>query len=1132
MRKLLQTLLFDLVMAVIILFFVYQFALITRLDQFVVRKVIEQLSRETTLETSSIAFTYKFPFTVKAQHISLGTRSMIGSLSVSINPMDALFGDTIRISELKLEDTLVFYEDYPAFQTLLATKNTKEHTGTHLRIIAEKIVLKRVYGADERGRYVRVDDAVLNFSSDDTALYAACNSLKGEVFTGIQPLPITISNALVTINGDDRSLGVEMGIGNTELTAHVKRSGGVYSGEMDITDANLSLIDQNVRGVVSVHAQLTGTDGIPQINGFVTVNNAGYRKTTLVNGKYTFLYTNDTLTFRDIAFSAGDMHFRGYVTSTLRGEAVVNGAFTVEHIKISDFITTYYSTDISANVVFNGKGRNWDDFNGFMNITDIKGRIQQSTITDGAFDIKKDGKLLTLSAFELTTENGSVSGEGNIYKDNFSFALTVQSLPLSLFLPTNQVAGDIDFRGVVTNDIKGLAGSGVFTAHNVAYKNKKIGQIFASIAHSHATTEFSIYINDVDYSPFPHITIGKMEGALTSTTASLRKCDVYFSDTQWLSISLTALQEKNVWMSTDFHAETVLGEKIISARSPLLIWGKNEWAVKDLHISDTVSSIKIDATANKDDRKMNVNLSGLIDIGRVNSYKEIFPDVEGQLSLNVSYLRDGDSIQSHIICDLPVFVMVYENFSQTRIDSIFFEAKYDQDHYTIEKFTFSVNDTLNTLTGRIDCDINNTLAFRSFELSGDIKKMYSSFLVNFATTDVSVTDGYFSGFLSVAYDGKLKVNADVKLADTQLIVFDIGNAVIERLNGHATVQNNHLIIHSIEGTANERGSVKMIGDIKDIIYDRYLDFTIQFDGMYVPNVWYFSGFAGGSIRILGKGNDEIMTGDITVDSGVWGAPFTVLSGTGRKELSGINMNIRMHGSNNIWWRNDSVNIEFDVDFIVKKVYVEGKTVLSGTMDAKKGTFYFLDVPFNVVKAQLMFANPEDISPDINLQGQTDIFYRGRKRINLYVTGSLAEPKITLMSDDPSLSQNDLLSLLAFNRPMNELENTGFMNEKAGEWATFYLQQRLLKPLKRSAMLDTLNVRGNLLSDNDRYLDVEVGKYLGNSFYVVYRNEMVKGQNQRFNVIYYINNNLSLETGAEEEKGDMKYNIDMKFKFKY
>lgn len=1132
MRKLLQTLLFDLVIAIIVVFFIYQFATLAKLDNYIVRKVVDHISKEVDVNTAGIVFSYKFPFTVKARHIIVGRRSMIGSVSVSINPFELLINDTIRITDVRLEDTLMYYEDLPSLTEMITAKSDNSSSAKTLQMNVDSILLKRVYFANEKGQFIRVDSGAIEVASAERYFFGECSMMSGEVYDGVHKIPFKAEDTSFRMEGDELECRVLFTMGDARLQVDAKKINGEYSGGIEIDNANLVLLNPDARGRSSINARLFGSGKIPDIRGEMRLYEVGYKTTNLVNGNYTFIYADEKLSLRDIVFYSGDTVFKGYLTSTLGEEAVIQGEFSVDHIRLKDLFHVPYYTDISAKLVFKGKGKTWSSFKGSLDITEIQGQMQQTIISSGKCALQKDGKLITLSAFDIRTDQGVLSGEGTVFDNYYTVALQMESIPLTLLIPSSDVKGVIDFRGVVKEDAQGLAATGVVTVNGLEWQSKKITKLFASIAHSRDTTDLSVYLTDVHVAPIPVITTGKIEGSLTQSTALLKRCELYFNDTNVFKASFSALYETEAWKSTDVRADLALAAKTVSLTSEFSEIKNNGWRVKSVKITDGVSTINAEASHDAILKTTELEVRGMLDIGRINSYKKIFPDVEGQVSLALDYKKQTDTVTSKVVCSMPVFVMVYENFSQTRFDAIRFEAEYREDHFAVTEFTFSVADTKNTFTGRVDCDINDGFTFRSFELHGNVKKMYASFLVNFATSDVTVTDGYFNGTLDVRYDKGLTVNADIRLIDTQLIVFDIGNAVVERLRGHATVENNRLIIHDIEGVANERGWVKMRGDIKDIINDRFLNFTITFGGLYIPNVWYFSGFGAGTIVIYGKGKDEILSGDIEIDSGVWSAPFAVFSRSARKELSGINMNIRMRGANNIWWRNDSVNIEFDVDFYVKKVYVEGKTVISGTMDAKKGTFYFLDVPFKVVKAQLMFANPDDISPDINLQGETDIFYRGKKRITLYVTGSLADPKISLLSDDPSLSQNDLLSLLAFNRPMNELENTGFMNEKAGEWATFYLQQRLLRPLKRSAMLDTLNVRGNLLSDDDRYLDVEVGKYLGNSFYLVYRNEMVRGQNQRFNVIYYINNNMSLETGAEEEKGEMKYNVDMKFKFKY
>ncbi len=1134
MKKLLQTILFDLFMTAIVVFFLYQFVLFAKLDQYIVRTIIKSINTELSLNTDIINFSYRFPFTVKAQHIAIGEKSMIGTVSISIDPVVLILTGDARISEIKIEDAMLTQADIIEFGKQFTSKNdTKKNNA--VSVSADSIILKRVYFAMDENRFIRIDSSKFGFNYSQDYFSARCDDLKGMAVYGQKKIPLTISSTHFEQSKQLLKVDLEAMFGTSELSVHAQREAGLYSGNVVIDKLQISDVSGGAaEGSVSVYSRITGKGKLPVIDGSVMIEGGRYNQFIINNGRYRFKFGDGRLSVHDIVLTSKTTVFKGYIASTLTGVPAVDGKFVIEHFNIADVMAGPYNTDINANVEFSGNGAKWDDFSGTLNVSEIAGRCQSTVLSNGNVKVVKDKKLLTIESMYLKTGEGSIDAEGSLYGKYFSFSLNTNRLPIEMLSPGFQVTGSADFKGVLNKDASGISGSGLLTTYSVKYGPVSVTKLFASLSLGAKNGSVSLFVNDASVKGLPAIKFGKVSGEFSSDTIVLKQCDMTFNDDHSIAAAFTANRsaQDKAWLSSDASVTWKIKKWAVRCTAASVLFGEQISSVSGLHLTDGASDLNASFHADRSKNSVQATVNGMIDIAQINRYKEIFPDVEGQIAVNADFSRDDGVVKSSLSLHMPYFIMVYNNFSQTRIDDFTVRAAYDTDHYRIDEVSFVVDKEKNILTGTADIDLRGKPVFNSFRIHGTITKMYASFLANFATTDVSVTEGYFRGPIDFVYGKDIKLNADVHLFDTQLIVFAIGNAVVERMSGHATVVDNDLTIEYIDGIANERGKVRLSGTISDIINDRTLNLKIVFSGLYVPNLWYFSGFANGTVEIIGKGHDEILQGDITVDSGIWNAPFSAFSKSGRKNLSGLNMNIHLQGENNIWWRNDSVNIEFGVDFTLKKIYLEDKTVLSGTMQSLKGTFYFLDVPFNVVNGQLIFTNPDDITPDLNIQGETEVFYLGRKKIRLYVTGSLAEPKITLTSDDPSLTQNDLLALLTFNRPMNELENTSFMNEKAGEWATFYLQQRLLKPLKRSSVLDTLNVRGNLLSDKDRYLDVEVGKYLGNSFYVVYRNEMVKGQNQRFNVIYYINNNLSLETGAEEEKGEMKYNVDMKLKFKY
>ena len=331
----------------------------------------------------------------------------------------------------------------------------------------------------------------------------------------------------------------------------------------------------------------------------------------------------------------------------------------------------------------------------------------------------------------------------------------------------------------------------------------------------------------------------------------------------------------------------------------------------------------------------------------------------------------------------------------------------------------------------------------------------------------------------------------------------------------------------------EGGKFFFSGKIKDFIYDLSFDFKISFEDAVINHLWYFSGMGSGEITLKTVEGHTAMSGEVRVENGLVAGEFgEMFAAKDFLEIKGMDMNVHILADNNVWLKNSLANLELSTDFYYKRERKTDRVFFSGSIQTLKGTVRFLNVPFQVREGVLTFSNSPEVLPAIDVTAETSVIYKERIGIELDVTGDILNPVVLLTADDPTLTREDIISLLTFNRPAYDMAGEDAVAQKIGELATDYIQNKLFSPLRESQWVDSFSVRGNILTADDPYLDLQVGKYIRSNLYLSYQDEILRGDSRRFDFIYYFNKNLSLQTGAAEEEGDFTYNIDFKLKFKY
>jgi autotransporter translocation and assembly factor TamB len=152
-----------------------------------------------------------------------------------------------------------------------------------------------------------------------------------------------------------------------------------------------------------------------------------------------------------------------------------------------------------------------------------------------------------------------------------------------------------------------------------------------------------------------------------------------------------------------------------------------------------------------------------------------------------------------------------------------------------------------------------------------------------------------------------------------------------------------------------------------------------------------------------------------------------------------------------------MNITVGGDIRVRKA-AGGRITLTGTVETVRGTYEFQGRRFDLVRGgMLRFVGAPEINPLIDISATRRIPNTGVEA-RIRVTGTARAPELAL-SSNPSLEESDILSLIVFNRPINEL-GTGERSSlaaTAGGIATGFLAAPLGESIGKALDLDLFEI---------------------------------------------------------------------------
>jgi hypothetical protein len=301
-------------------------------------------------------------------------------------------------------------------------------------------------------------------------------------------------------------------------------------------------------------------------------------------------------------------------------------------------------------------------------------------------------------------------------------------------------------------------------------------------------------------------------------------------------------------------------------------------------------------------------------------------------------------------------------------------------------------------------------------------------------------------------------------------------------------------------------------------------------------------FADGRVRVEGALDTLAVTGTVAITRGVVYIPepeqFDIIettdpaifavSDTSTAEALGVSApsemlrNLRLQVAVEVrrgtFARSPDANVEVYGTLAVEKARGAEEYAISGALYTDQGDYTFLGKRFDVSRGSVRFIGTEELNPVLQIIAIYHVQQAGRAPLDIRVVigGTLARPTVSLESDaQPTLSQSDLISFLAFGRSSSSLlQFTGTGLEGGGAGGSSLagnvaaLAQRQLAAIALGALVDEVRSELSVATGADvlnitpaqlqadpslgalqtvlRGTEVEIGNYLDSKTFVIGR----------------------------------------------
>lgn len=256
----------------------------------------------------------------------------------------------------------------------------------------------------------------------------------------------------------------------------------------------------------------------------------------------------------------------------------------------------------------------------------------------------------------------------------------------------------------------------------------------------------------------------------------------------------------------------------------------------------------------------------------------------------------------------------------------------------------------------------------------------------------------------------------------------------------------------------------------------------------------------------------------------------------KKSLTTVNVHSIIPG--NLYFRNSQLDAELEGEVWIIKNGPEPYR-FSGTLDIRKGKFFYYGWEFDIVRGSIIF-DPTEFNPTLDIEAQVDLAYDTTRTVTgeddnsvaVRLTGDLENP--TLEFESKKYTESDILMFLTRAQGTgDEAFGQDRLSSDAMNVFGMYFERQLERSISQISGLDEfeLRTRGNLLANQqpDQW-SLMLGQKIAPNLFVKYeRNLSLIEPHQQIGIEYRLNRNISI-AGDIDQNGLLSINYRYKYRY--
>lgn len=212
----------------------------------------------------------------------------------------------------------------------------------------------------------------------------------------------------------------------------------------------------------------------------------------------------------------------------------------------------------------------------------------------------------------------------------------------------------------------------------------------------------------------------------------------------------------------------------------------------------------------------------------------------------------------------------------------------------------------------------------------------------------------------------------------------------------------------------------------------------------------------------------------------------------KKTTDAIGVRMKILTDNRIIVRGDIVRTDLRVKLVV--TMIEGKTSVTGTVDAVRGWVEIIGRRYDIERAWVVFEG--EMPPDPRLDVRVSHRFP-ETTLYIDVVGPLSKPNVAFASDSGQYDQAQLLAMVLGSEPGDTQQDADTSHKAAGAAAALIAGQ-VTTAIKRSGLpIDALKV-GTEAGSEQQISYVTVGKWITDRMFIAYRRRFTSEVNENQN----------------------------------